>query len=298
MKKPQAKKATKAKQREQRKKQREEKAKLKQQTKAATKLPKVIQTYDANSHKVDRDYIVEMLEANPSWVPKLASVIRQGGMKILMDIEKADCENNAPQVDFGEKWKGKNVRTLLGMPINVLISMVMSTLPEDAEEPLRDDEWWQAAFCYQMHCTKDTPLPADKMNRYIIVMEEYARLRVAAIGNRLTALRKPLKDMQMDDFVIYKIQKAENPSNDNEKPNALVLLNTITNESNELPALKSHQGPWAVKDGRDPETFVTANECPLQFKARDYFPRMPVACAKWDYFVDAHAVALVQAGGE
>ena len=88
----------------------------------------------------------------------------------------------------------------------------------------------------------------------------------------------------MDDFVIYKIQKAENPSNDNEKPNALVLLNTITNESNELPALKSHQGPWAVKDGRDPETFVTANECPLQFKARDYFPRMPVACAKWDYF--------------
>ena len=55
------------------KKQREEKAKLKQQTKAATKLPKVIQTYDANSHKVDRDYIVEMLEANPSWVPKLAS---------------------------------------------------------------------------------------------------------------------------------------------------------------------------------------------------------------------------------
>lgn len=73
MKKPQAKKATKAKQREQRKKQREEKAKLKQQTKAATKLPKVIQTYDANSHKVDRDYIVEMLEANPSWVPKLAS---------------------------------------------------------------------------------------------------------------------------------------------------------------------------------------------------------------------------------
>ena len=158
MKKPQAKKATKAKQREQRKKQREEKAKLKQQTKAATKLPKVIQTYDANSHKVDRDYIVEMLEANPSWVPKLASVIRQGGMKILMDIEKADCENNAPQVDFGEKWKGKNVRTLLGMPINVLISMVMSTLPEDAEEPLRDDEWWQAAFCYQMHCTKDTPL--------------------------------------------------------------------------------------------------------------------------------------------
>ena len=41
--------------------------------KAATKLRKVIQTYDANSHKVDRDYIVEMLEANPSWVPKLAS---------------------------------------------------------------------------------------------------------------------------------------------------------------------------------------------------------------------------------
>ena len=78
---------------------------------------------------------------------------------------------------------------------------------------------------------------------------------------------------------------------------ALMLLNTITNDFNELPSLKSHQGPWTVKDGRDPETFVTASDCPLQFKARDYFPRMPVATEKWDFVVDAHAVALRQAGG-
>ena len=143
MKKGQGKKATKAKQREQRKKQR--------------------------AHKVDRDYIVEMLEANPSWVPKLASVIRQGGMKILMDIEKADCENTAPEVDVGKKWKGKNVRTLLAMPTHVISSMVMSTLPEDTDEPLRDDEWWQAAFCYQMHCFDASEHHHERLQRAAIL---------------------------------------------------------------------------------------------------------------------------------
>ena len=72
-----SKKQTKAAQRELKKKQRENKKKLEQQTKAASKLRRVIKTYDENSHKSDRDYIVEMLDANPAWVAKLAMVIRQ-----------------------------------------------------------------------------------------------------------------------------------------------------------------------------------------------------------------------------
>ena len=101
-----SKKQTKAAQHELKKKQRENKKKLEQQTRAASKLRRVIKTYDENSRKSDRDYIVEMLDANPAWVAKLAMVIRQGGMKILIDLETKG-EKDSDALDYGPRWKGK-----------------------------------------------------------------------------------------------------------------------------------------------------------------------------------------------
>ena len=127
-----SKKQTKAAQRELKKKQRENKKKLEQQTKAASKLRRVIKTYDENSHKSDRDYIVEMLDANPAWVAKLAMVIRQGGMKILIDLESKG-ENDSQALDYGPCWKGKNVRTFLKLP--ALQAMILAKLLKGTETP-------------------------------------------------------------------------------------------------------------------------------------------------------------------
>ena len=294
-----SKKATKVQMREQKKKQREQKQTVKQQTKAAGKLRKVMQHYDANSHKVDRDYIVEMLEANPSWVAKLASVIRQGGMKILMELEQNDQDQTAG-LDFGAKWKGRNVKTLMAMPQQVMENMIMATLKEDTVWPTDKTQlWWQAAFRYQMHCTDDTPLPYDKMNRYVMVMEEYARMRVAAIGNRLEGLKKKFETLTLQDFEIYHIHDpATNVEFGDKKDDPCVLKNLLTNEEYELPALKKHQGAWTLQNANDPDTLITAKDCPLQFRAVDYFPRMPKASEKWGYLVDAAQVAKAQLAGE
>ena len=107
-----SKKQTKAAQRELKKKQRENKKKLEQQTKAASKLRRVIKTYDENSHKSDRAYIVEMLDANPAWVAKLAMVIRQGGMKILIDLETKG-ENDSNALDYGPALEGQECEDVL-----------------------------------------------------------------------------------------------------------------------------------------------------------------------------------------
>ena len=126
--------------------------------------------------------------------------------------------------------------------------LIMATLKENTVWPTdKTDLWWQAAFRYQMHCTDDTPLPYNKMNRYIMVMEEYARMRVTAIGNRLEGLKKKFKTLTLQDFEIYHIcDPATNAEFGDKKDNSCVLKNLLTNEEYKLPALKKHQAPGCL----------------------------------------------------
>ena len=288
-----SKKQTKAAQRELKKKQRENKKKLEQQTRAASKLRRVIKTYDENSHKSDRDYIVEMLDANPAWVAKLAMVIRQGGMKILIDLETKG-EKDSDALDYGPRWKGKNVRTFLKLPMDALQAMILATLPKGTKTPDMTDEWWVAAFQFQFHVTEDTLLPKHDLLRCIMVVEEFARLRVAEIGNRIENI---LGEGQLDkltnrDFAIFQLeahQPAEAASAS--KQHSAVLKCSVLGEAQDLPALKPNQGPWKMDDGNSPDAMITAKDCPLQFRASDYFPKLPATGNRWTYHVDADALA-------
>ena len=257
------------------------------QTKAASKLRRVIKTYDENSHKSDRDYIVEMLDANPAWVAKLAMVIRQGGMKILIDLESKG-ENDSQALDYSPRWKGKNLRTFLKLPMDALQAMILATLPKGTKMPDMTDEWWVAAFQFQFHVTEDTLLPKHDLLRCIMVVEEFARLRVAEIGNRI---EKILSGGQLDkltesDFAIFQLEAHQPEEAASASKQHSAVLKCLLDEAQDLPALKPNQGPWKMDDGNSPDAMITAKDCPLQFRASDYFPKLPAPGNRWTYHVD------------
>ena len=168
----QVKKNAKEAQRAAKKQQMEQKKKKKTEEKQAERLRKVMVTYKENNHKNERDYVVQMIDSNPAWVPKLAKVIRQGGMRILLELEEKEA--SAEAVDYGEKWKGK-AKTLLELPTSVLQEMIMATV--DPQHPVpeltsKSDEWWKACFKYQFHVDEKTPLPQHPLIRHMLVLKE------------------------------------------------------------------------------------------------------------------------------
>ena len=202
----QVKKNAKEAQRAAKKQQMEQKKKKKTEEKQAERLRKVMVTYEENNHKNERDYVVQMIDSNPAWVPKLAKVIRQGGMRILLELEEKEA--SAEAVDYGEKWKGK-AKTLLELPTSVLQEMIMATV--DPQHPVpeltsKSDEWWKACFKYQFHVDEKTPLPQHPLIRHMLVLKEMGRARVEHLGsNRLKISDKKLESMDVQDFLFYKM---------------------------------------------------------------------------------------------
>lgn len=295
----QVKKNAKEAQRAAKKQQMEQKKKKKTEEKQAERLRKVMVTYEENNHKNERDYVVQMIDSNPAWVPKLAKVIRQGGMRILLELEEKEA--SAEAVDYGEKWKGK-AKTLLELPTSVLQEMIMATV--DPQHPVpeltsKSDEWWKACFKYQFHVDEKTPLPQHPVIRHMLVLKEMGRARVEHLGsNRLKISDKKLESMDVQDFLFYKMtvrnfqQKAGEVIDDSDgAAPSCILRSLIENEEVELPTLKAGKGPWRLSSAGDPGCMVTAQGCPLQFQAGSYFTECPEPSEKWKYEIDAKAAA-------
>ena len=125
-------------------------------------------------------------------------------------------------------------------------------------------------------------------------MEEFARLRVAEIGNRI---EKILSEGQLDKlteshFAIFQLETLQpEEAASASKQHSAVLKCSLLGEAQDLPALKPNQGPWKMDDANSPDAMITAKDCPLQFKASDYFPKLPAPGNRWTYHVDADALA-------
>ena len=269
------------------KKAQEEKKKDNMEKKQAEKLRKVMQTYETNNHKNERDYIVSMIDSNPGWVSKLAKVIRQGGMRLLLELEaKEAAEEN---VDYGDKWKGK-AKTLLALPTAVMQRMVLASLKQglSLQELEKDDDWWKKCFAYRFHCDDETPLPQHSLVKHTLVLEEFGKARVQALGhNRLEDNPKKLELMETRDFLFWRM--VETQHEDETKTSKLVCA--LTDKAHDLPRLTSEQGPWRLSDAWSPSALVIARNCPLQFKAADYFQELASSSDRWKYEVDAVAAA-------
>ena len=120
-------------------------------------------TYEDNNHKKERDYVVQMIDSNPAWVPKLAKVIRQGGMRILLQLEEKEASVEA--VDYGEMWKGR-----ANLSISVMQEMILATVEPQPDLNSKADDWWTASFKYQFHVDEKTPLPQHSLVRHVVVL--------------------------------------------------------------------------------------------------------------------------------
>ena len=126
-----------------------------------------------------------------------------------------------------------------------------------------------------------------------MVLEEFARLRVKDIGNRVEKILSggQLEKLTEDDFAIFKLEVQQPDSAEASAKQSAVLKCKLLQEEQELPVLKTNQGPWEMDDGNSPDAMIAAKDCPLQFRASDYFAQLPVPGNRWTYAVDADALA-------
>ena len=63
-----------------------------------------------------------------------------------------------------------------------------------------------------------------------------------------------------------------------------------------IPAKKVQEAVKRKKkeEGNSPDAMITAKDCPLQFRASDYFPKLPATGNRWTYHVDADALAILR----
>lgn len=144
-----------------------------------------MQTTYLSEQEEKTQYVHDMVDSNPSWVPWLETLFKTGRMERFVKKQGASgLDEDEDDIELGRKVSSR-VTKLAKLPKRDLFELLTALRPNFPAEDA-SDELGRALFKYIMHIDDNTPWPLEPKSRHMNVLIQLCRMRDNDCGRRLS----------------------------------------------------------------------------------------------------------------
>jgi len=239
-----------------------------QETKAQNAFVNSMLVSVADDAKKDRDYCIQMIHENPTWVPYLAASFRKGRFQKFVSAMQEE-EQEAETEEFGRTLPS-SLKCLVKLQPKLKYDVLVSLRPYLAATPFSHVKMpaLDSAFKYVLHIDDATPFPTEDLARRFQVFISICKARDKDVGQR--ALKTGLELAEAGCFPFFEIIEAEGAAGGQLKVQYVPL-----NQAKPLPINPAgeEEWEWEIGDPCDFHAEITCKQNPaMKLVANAFFP--------------------------